>query len=133
MYSSVVWSNMVYLFLFISQVCRCRSLADPVVQKVSEVTICVFCKMSKAVHHPRSFHRNENMCVVCGSMLHGPHFSFPAYLCRFHTPFGGVGPPHCYLCGNIAQKQSAIAGSLCQHCGFGNYGKQCVAIDTRNS
>ena len=114
------------------QSCRCRHLADPVVHKTTPVTICVFCKMSKAVFHPRGYHWNENMCVVCGGMLgHGPHFTFPAYLCVFHTPFGGVGPPVCFLCGSRVHAENFISGRLCQHCGFGNYGKQCVAMDIR--
>ena len=89
--------------------------------------------MGKAKFHPRGYHRNENMCLVCGSMLHGPPFSHPAYLCRFHTPFGGIGPPKCFLCGNIAQQQSSVSGRLCQDCGFGNYGKQCIALDLKRT
>ena len=60
--------------------------------------------------------------------MHGPQFSHPAALCPFHAPHGGVGPPMCFLCGNVAQVQTSVSGMLCQHCGFGNYGKQCVAI-----
>ena len=61
--------------------------------------------------------------------MHGPNFSHPAFLCTFHIPHGGVGPLMCFLCRRVALENSSVPGRLCQHCGSGNHGNQCVAVE----
>ncbi|KAL4233724.1 hypothetical protein ACF0H5_008404 [Mactra antiquata] len=107
--------------------CRCRSLADPVIKGVAPVYICTFCKHQKAKYYPNAFHRNEDMCVVCGNQIFSGHV-VNANMCQFHSVHT-LGRCKCLLCDKILDSKMMIQGRLCMNCGFGNGGKQCAALD----
>ncbi|XP_060585450.1 NACHT and WD repeat domain-containing protein 2-like [Ruditapes philippinarum] len=109
--------------------CRCRNLADSVIQGVVPAYLCVFCQHKRAVYFPNGYHMNENMCVVCGNHTFNLPNTSRAHLCNFHSVHQQATVLKCFLCSNIVTKNQAKPALLCQHCGFGNNGKRCAALD----
>lgn len=109
--------------------CRCRNLADPVIKGVVPAYICTFCQHKHAAYYPGGFHRNERMCVVCGNEVFKSPFSTSGHMCNFHSVHQVATNPRCFLCSKVVGEKMMSLANLCQHCGFGNNGKRCVALD----
>lgn len=129
-----LWSCLLetWFSLYFFQNYRCRNLADPVVRSVRALVICQFCKLSRAVYNPCNFFFNQNMCVVCGNMVHGvPQQRAQAHLCHFHSCSYAPNMTKCFLCDKVTLPNQTVPAKLCHHCSFGVFGKSCALLDLR--